>query len=108
MGIPNPETITISGISRQTYHFNVYPRYSSWNSVSGVYVLLKKGLTGTYDTVYVGETADLKSRFASHHKASCFDASGWTHLAFLGCADVMRRLQIEADILKRYHFPCND
>lgn len=108
MAIPQQETVTLTGASGKQYvAVDVYPRYSSWNSVAGVYLILRKLASGRYDTLYVGETDDLAERIANHHKMSCFEQHGWTHLAFLSEGNARTRLIIEADILRGYRWPCN-
>ena len=100
-GIP----ITLTGVSGKQYPFGAYPRTSSWNSVAGVYVILRDTAGGT--VLYVGETEDLKQRLSNHHRQACFDRNNWTHLAFLGEGSETQRLQIERDLMDKYQPVCN-
>lgn len=101
------QTITISGKSKRTYKFDLYPKSYSWNSVAGVYLVLRQSMS-KYDPIYIGETSDLGDRFQNHHKRTCFERNGWTHLGFLHEKNLKKRRAIESDILGNYKWYCND
>lgn len=101
-GIPVP----LRGISGAMYQFAAYPKHFSWNEVPGVYAILK--WTGTqWIVLYVGEAENLKQRLSGHHRQTCFDRNGWTHLAFLHESSGVRRLAIERDVMEAYQPTCN-
>ena len=95
MGIPKSQTVTVTGISGVHYTLELYPMNSSWNSVPGVYVIIRKGQLERYDTIYIGETKDLKERMSNHHKKFCFKQHRATHLGFLYETSIAKRLYVE-------------
>lgn len=108
MSVSTKTSITLTGISGKNYQFDVYPKSLNWNSVPGVYIILKKNPSGNFGTIYVGETDNLGERISGHYKLNCFERNGWTHLGFLHEKDGNRRLFIEQDILQKYNWVCND
>ena len=104
----NQQTITLTGASGAQYSFNLYSKSLYWKSVPGVYIILRKNISGKYDPIYVGETEDLGDRIPNHHKLRCFERNGWTHLGFHYEDNSSRRLYIENDILQNYNWVCND
>ena len=74
-----------------------------------VYAVTRVGPGGsTRRILYVGETEDIAERFSAHHKKSCFDRDGWTHVCTLKEPDAGRRARIEADLIRSYNPVCND
>ena len=60
--------------------------------------------------IYVGETGDLSTRFARHHKAHCIAARRPTHIGIC-YADAWRpewRKAVERGLIRAYGPPCND
>ena len=74
------DTITAKGASGTSYSFDVYPWSTNFNAVGAVYLVLKKGSDGKYTILYVGQTGDLSERFDDHHKGTCFNRNGRTHI----------------------------
>ena len=101
-------TITLIGISGRRYDFEVFPWNTRFNSVGAVYCVLRRRPEGNFDILYIGQTGDLSERFDDHHKQSCFDRNGKTHLGVHAEPNEARRLAIEADLLGKYKTPCND
>lgn len=101
-------TVTLKGKSGNTYNFDVYPWGTSFKPLGAVYVVLKKLSNGNFDLIYIGQTEDLSTRFDDHHKQSCFDRNGKTHIGIHLESSEKRRLAIEADLLANYNTPCND
>jgi hypothetical protein len=105
-------TLTLTGVSGQTYEFNVYPLDQDFKDVGAVYVVTRrhKNSTGghSHDKIYIGETGDLSTRFADHHKAICFRNNNANCICTHRDGDEESRLAKEGDLLKNYNFPCND
>lgn len=103
------ETITAKGASGVEYTFYVYPWGTEFKELGGVYLVLRKSNPNSnYNVLYVGQTGNLSERFDNHHKKSCFDRNGKTHIAIKLEASESRRLNIESDLIKNYNPPCND
>src|SRR4051812_34485765 len=90
------------GKSGNQYPFELYSLQTSFNPLGAVYIFL----SGT-SPVYVGETGDLSDRFDAHHKADEIRRHRADRIGVLVENDPERRLQIEADLLAGYHWPCN-
>ena len=105
--MPKVTTVTLKGKSGNAYDFDVYPWGTSFKPVGAVYTVLKAN-PSNYSILYIGETGDLSSRFDSHHKQSCFDRNGKTHIGIHLESNGKRRLEIEADLLANYRTQCND
>jgi excinuclease UvrABC nuclease subunit len=102
------ETVTATGASGANYNFYVYPWGTDLKKVGGVYMVLRKGSqNGKYDVLYVGQTGNLSERFDNHHKKPCFDRNRKTHIAAMVESSEVRRLSIEADLIKKYNPNCN-
>lgn len=108
MSTVTKDVIHVTGISKKQYTFEVYQKHLSWNSVAGVYLILRKNQNGNYLPIYVGETENLGERFQDHHKMACFEKNGWTNLGFLHEKNEHNRLAIEQDILKNFNWICNN
>lgn len=100
-------TVTLKGTSGKTYDFDVYPWGTSFKPLGAVYTVLKKNPPNFY-VQYVGQTSDLSTRFDSHHKQSCFDRNGKTHIAVHPESSESIRLSKEADLVDSYNPACND
>lgn len=103
----DPENVTVTGKSGKKYEFKVYPWGTSFKSIGGLYLVLKKNENGNYGILYVGQTGDLSERFDDHHKQSCFDRNGKTHIAVKVEGVEKTRLAIERDLIDNYNPTCN-
>ncbi len=101
------DTISATGASGRSYSFDVYPWGTSFNSAGAVYMVLKRN-GSNYTPIYIGQTSDLSERFDSHHKRTCFDRNGKTHIAVHGESSKSRRFDIETDLVRSYSPTCND
>jgi len=102
------DNVKVAGVSGTQYEFGVYPWGTSFNSIGGVYLVLKKQVSGKYDLLYIGQTGDLSERFDNHHKAPCFTRNGKTHIAVKAESSEQKRLNIETDLIRKYKTSCND
>jgi excinuclease UvrABC nuclease subunit len=104
----NDEKVTATGAFGAKYSFYVYPWGTDLKQVGGVYMVLRKGSqNGNYDVLYVGQTNNLSERFDNHHKKPCFDRNRKTHIAAMVESSEVRRLNIEADLIRKYNPSCN-
>lgn len=101
------DKVVASGASGAQHEFGVYPWGTTFNAVGGLYLVLRKQLTGNYDLLYVGQTGDLSERFDNHHKQPSFDRHGKTHIAVNGEGVARTRLAIEADLIRKHQPICN-
>lgn len=102
------ESISVSGASGATYHFGVFAWGTKFNPVGAVYLILRKEYSSSnYTILYIGETGDLSDRFGNHHKQDCFDINRKSHIGILVEDSESKRLNIEADLLRKYNPVCN-
>ncbi len=101
------DTVTAKGAFGRSYSFDVYPWGTSFKPVGAVYLILRKNTTGDYTILYVGQTGDLSERFDAHHKVSCFNRHGKTHIGILLESNEQKRLAIEQDLIASYNPDCN-
>ena len=99
-------SVTLKGASGRAYEFDVFPWGTSFNPLGGLYTVLKK-IPPNFHIQYVGQTGDLSSRFDSHHKQSCFDRNGKTHIAVHLESSESVRLTKEADLVASNNPVCN-
>src|SRR4051812_18885693 len=90
------------GKSGNQYSFELYSLQTDFNPLGAVYIFLSGSAP-----VYVGETGDLSERFDGHHKAEEIRRHSADRIGVLVESNPQRRLQIEADILAAYQWPCN-
>ncbi len=102
----------ITGKSGEKYTFEVFRKDSLWNEVAAVYLVTKRTIKadggGSHTHIYVGQTENLKERFANHHKEECFTQHGANCVCVFQVSSEQSRLAIEADILAAGEWPCND
>lgn len=102
-------TVTFSGSSGKPYTLDYYNLASTWSEVAGVYVVSRYDATANkIHAIYVGETDNLKNRFANHHKQSCFDKNNANTLCWIDETNSQSRFATEADLLGGLKPPCND
>jgi hypothetical protein len=104
------EDLELTGASGTRYQFEVYPRNQTFNAVGAVYAVTKRTLQvgqGIHDVLYIGETGDLSTRFADHHKNDCFDRHGANCICTHVDASEASRLRKEADLVAKYGPICN-
>jgi hypothetical protein len=106
-------TINLTGASGTAYEFNVYTADTDWaDAVACTYYVSKRtekpGDGGSHSRIYVGETDNLKTRHADHHKQECFVEHGYNCISVHRKANADSRRQIEADLVKALKPPCND
>lgn len=99
-------SVILKGASGRTYEFDVFPWGTSFKPLGGLYTVLKK-IPPNFHIHYVGQTGDLSSRFDSHHKQSCFDRNGKTHIAVHLESSESVGLAKEADLVASYNPGCN-
>ncbi len=99
-------TMKCTGASGTQYEFELYPWNTVWRPVPVVYVVLRHD-GAQWKVLYVGETGDVKQRFANHERQPCFDRHLKTHLAVRQETSAVRRTAMEKDIMKNYNPPCN-
>ena len=105
-------TLTLKGLSGQTFGFEVYTLDAGLEALGAVYAITlrapKEDDSYSHTLIYVGETGDLSTRFDGHHKEDCFVQ----HDANCKCIhlddDEDSRLAKEADLFAVYDLPCND
>lgn len=96
--------VSIYGMRKREYTFDVKLLKSYMPNCSGVYVFLKKHpLKPSYDILYIGETESFYNRVyidLEQHKAwNCALRNGITHIAILAVSGTRQnRVDIETDL----------
>lgn len=100
--------LTLRGASGKDYVFGVYPTGTKFTTVGGNYCILALDKAkNQYLVVYTGQTGDLSTRFADHHKDACFKRNSETHIAVRGEKSDQARLSVERDLIGSYAPTCN-
>lgn len=105
-------TMKFKGNSGMEYSFDVYPIETTWrDGVAAVYFVTRRYQKddGKYyhEELYVGQTADLRTRHASHHRQGCFDRHNANCLCILQEPVEQQRLAIERDLIQGRNPTCN-
>ena len=109
--------LTLGGASGKQYIFDLFSfeRFSelkdAFRARPAVYVFTRRSRSVdgfTHDLVYLGKTENLSNRFIGHHKEQCVMAHHANCIGLYGVANNEDLLDIEADILATYDFPCNE
>lgn len=103
--------VTWSGVSGQSYTFEVDPLGLAYKNRAGVYIFCKLE-AGTYFALYVGETGDFNQRLNTglqqHNAWLRVSRSGVTHVGTLHVPGTLTtRLSIETDLRQGLNPPCN-
>lgn len=100
---------TWTGATGNVYSYEIYPIDSSWNPVAANYIFARRSpyATGRWLAVYIGESSNIRERFADHHRAPCIRKEGATHVHVHLNADQGQRLFEETDLIKNISTPCN-
>jgi len=104
--VAKEDTIVLKGVSGKSYDFDVYPWNTSFKPVGAVYAVLKK-TNSNYTVIYIGQTGNLSERFDNHHKLSCFNRNGKTHVAIHLDSSESSQLAKERDLVANYSPVCN-
>jgi hypothetical protein len=99
--------LPLTGASNRIHQFEIYPWNTNFNRVGAVYAVLHQTAPTQYKVLYIGQTSDLSERFDNHHKQSCFDKNGKTHLGVLPEPGESNRFNIETDLVRHYNPVCN-
>jgi hypothetical protein len=101
-----------SGQSGQKYDFYVHPIDQLFKNVAAVYAVTRRYKTGQggtrHDILYVGETGDLATTFANHHKWDCFVRQNANCICTHVDHDEASRLAKMDDLIRRHHPDCNN
>ncbi len=103
--------VDFSGKLEKSYTFDVYDLNSDLDSIAAVYIvsLREMGADKKYvhTVIYIGETDDLKKRFADHEKWPCFKKNKANALCVHPESSGKTRLDIETDLRATRDTDCN-
>jgi excinuclease UvrABC nuclease subunit len=99
-------TVTFSRSLGQ-YHLSAYALGTPFNDVPAVYVITRREPDLRHHPIYVGQTQNLRQRFANHQKWPCMMRNGANYVCVVVITDEANRLAIENDLIAAYHPPCN-
>ncbi|MBI3159120.1 MAG: GIY-YIG nuclease family protein [Chloroflexi bacterium] len=101
-------TINFTGKSGKSYAFEYWDFPGSWKAVAGIYIIgVFNRNENTIRPIYVGQTDNLQSRLANHHRQSCFDGNGANVLCWLSEVVEASRLAVETDLVNGLDPTCN-
>ena len=100
-------TLPIHGASGTQYPFTLFPKGTSFQRFGAVYVILRRLQDGRYQLLYVGQTSDMSERFTAHHKQTCFQGHGQTHIGVFAEPSEARQRVIEHDLIAAHRPTCN-
>ena len=77
-----PDICRWTGSSNRVYEYEIYPVDSNWNPVAANYIFARRSpyAADRWIAIYIGQTSDIKDRFANHHRATCISRQGATHV----------------------------
>jgi len=102
-----PDTCNWPGASGKHYNYTIYKMDGTWNDVPGNYIFAKRGSSGKWQPVYIGQTESFKDRLPDHNELPCVNRNGATHVhAHVNQSEQARRDE-EADLLANFTPPCN-
>ncbi len=79
-----------------------HPDRVSWNAVPGVYVFAGENLSGNWFALYVGQTASLADRLATHERWQEAVRWGATHIHVRVVHAEGSRLALEGQLIQAY------
>ena len=95
------ETITWQGASGTAYEYAIFELPISLDPCEGNYIFCKQS-GNTWYAIYIGE-GELSERVSDdHHKASCIEQKGATHVHAHENSNENSRTSEEADLLKQH------
>ena len=105
-------TMTLTGASRQSYEFGLYPLNSQFPPAGAVYYISKRtdvaGNKGSHISLYFGQTDDLSTCLDDHDKKYCFAENGANCVGLhLDNSEETRR-EKEQDLINALQPLCND
>lgn len=109
------DTLTITDIKGRKYFFDIYPIYTSFKAIPGIYIFMYLDKDKIWRTVYIGETSNFKKRLdlklSEHHQWPCIQRNEATHIGI--CVDPKLsnkafRIEAETDLRNTYPSCCND
>ena len=101
------ETAVLVGASGTRYQYGVYTFQTTFNAIFGNYAFARRNGFHWY-IIYVGETSEFSTRFASHPKMACAIRHQATHiLARVSSPEQSVRTAEESDLRRALNPPCN-
>jgi len=97
----NCKTITLKGLTRYVYLFNVFPWESELPPVSAVYSILRRDKHG-YSVIYIGNTGKLDTHLSEHALLAKFEAEGKTHIGIHVEPVMSKRHSKKMDLVSSY------
>jgi hypothetical protein len=109
--MPPIDTVTLAGKSGRTYQLRIYAWKHPFRQLAAVYAVMERIIesrsTPAYSTIYVGETENIRTVFASHDKRECFEMYYANTIGVLPEPDAARRAAIAGDLRAALDPPCN-
>lgn len=101
------KVIYFAGVSGKYYPFKYFSLTDAFPDTAAVYIFTKSG-HGSYDSLYISETATLRSTIANHEKWTCVSRLFVNALCVYFEEDAAIREQITRDLIEIQCPPCND
>lgn len=107
----NTESITLRNHSGQLYGFTTYNLGQAFKPLGSLYCITKRTgsllSSSSHEVLYIGQTSDLSSRFADHHKEDAWKRKGATHISIHLDSSKDSRLRKETELVRYYNPCCN-
>jgi len=105
------DAVTFTGKSGKQYDFRVYVWDTKFKALPGVYVVasrsIEPGQAPTYESIFIGASADLSKTFKNHPRSDCFQMYYANVIGVLKVPDEKVREQVSADLIEGLAPPCN-
>lgn len=100
------QRVPATGGSGLEYTFEVYPIATRFPDIGTVYIFTKREGNG-YTALYIGQTAELGTRIATHEQWGCVSLHGVDSICIYRMNNEATRRRIESDLLAGIQTPCN-
>lgn len=104
-------TVVFRGVSGKDYTFDVHDLNGQLGEAAAIYVVTHAYSNGgkiMHAPIYVGQTDNLRQRFAGHHKQACFNSKNANRLCVIKEVNATARTNAETDLINGIKPICND
>lgn len=81
-------------------NFDAHSPDANWNEVSGIYIMAKRQLNGSWHPLYIGQAKSFKDRLSNHEQWPSARRLGATHILAAVVGRQEDRDRIERDLIQ--------
>lgn len=101
--------LTFTGQDGKKFKFQVYPKNTTFRSIPALYAFMARRKTdGRYIVLYIGQTADLSTRFNNHHKWAEATRNGFEYIGVCTGVTLGSLDRDEKNLIAFYRPRCNE